>query len=149
RPRHPVRAAPPHRRADAAPHTQQLRPPAAPRPRPRPPRFVRRRLASGPRPSPPLPARGGVLMIAHHSGIHCIHIFGWYTQSWCWVCHQQLMQFHTTAPDPRARFKEICDADLARTVLEHIERGEIPPPPGYGLPEPVLSLVERTGPSSN
>ena len=89
-------------------------------------------------------------MIRHRKGIHCIHIYGWMTQRWCHHCRHQWEEFETVDPMGRkARFAQLADADLARVVLDRIECGEIPPPPGYAMPESVPSIVARTVPSTN
>jgi hypothetical protein len=87
-------------------------------------------------------------MIRHGDGIHCIHIYGWFIQRWCHRCRHQWEEFETVDPmGPKARFRQLADADLARSVLEALERGEIPPPPGYTMPEEIPSIFTRITPS--
>jgi hypothetical protein len=88
-------------------------------------------------------------MIAHGQGIHHIHIYGWIVGHWCPTCRHQWESFRTADLRPKARFRQLADAELARSVLEAIERGEIGPPPGFALPEEIPSIFTRIVPSPN
>lgn len=96
-------------------------------------------------------------MIRHGKGIHCLHIFGWDTDSWCPGCTNHWHHTFEEAsergtPGARAAYQNNADVTLAYNVLTALEAGEIPISPLLADFDLSLAFVERmptSQPSAN